>query len=115
MLQMLKDLMPSLDPRKVLIDFEKACISAVNVVFSNTVIKGCYFHLCKSISCKSLAALVFVPEIYVRLVFGALADTFPDDEKFNELLTYFFSTYIESAVGRDPQFPIRTWNHQESA
>jgi hypothetical protein len=28
---------------------------------------------------------------------------------------YIFSTYIEGAAGRDPQFPIRIWNHDEAA
>ena len=51
---------------------------------------------------KSLAALVFVPSNEVRVVFGVLADSFPYEDKFNEILTYFLSTYIEGAAGRDP-------------
>jgi hypothetical protein len=53
---------------------------------------------------KSLAALTFVPVHDVRSVFHELAATFQDEDSYNEVLTYFFSTYIEGAVGRDPQF-----------
>ena len=37
---------------------------------------------------KSLAALAFVPINEVKLVFGVLAHSFSDEEKFNEILTY---------------------------
>lgn len=136
MFEILKYLLPNLAPQKMLIDFEKACISAVNIAFPNAEVKGCYFHLCQSLirkvnsvglkvefesdievklKLKSLAALAFVPSNEVRAVFNVLADSFPDEDKFNEILTYFFSTYIEGAAGRDPQFPIRVWNHHEAA
>ena len=41
--------------------------------------------------------------------------TFPDEESYNDILTYFFSTYVEGAAGREPQFPISIWNHYEAA
>jgi hypothetical protein len=64
---------------------------------------------------KSLAALTFVPVHYVRSAFDKLAATFPDEDSYNEVLTYICSTYIEGAAGRDPQFPIRIWNHHDAA
>ncbi|GLV40892.1 hypothetical protein CBL_08466 [Carabus blaptoides fortunei] len=122
--------------QKVIVDFRKACMSAVRIVFPHAVVKGCYFHLNQSVirkidsvglkkmfetsvdakfQLKSLAALSFVPEHDVRKVFDILAATFPDEENYNEVLTYFFSTYIEGAAGRDPQFPIKIWNHYDAA
>jgi hypothetical protein len=64
---------------------------------------------------KSLAALTFVPVHDVRSVFDELVATFPGEDSYNEVLTYFFSTYIEGVAGRDPQFPISIWNHHEAA
>ena len=136
MFDIMKSLLPNLAPQKVLVDFEKACMNAVRIAFPNAEVKGCYFHLCQSLvrkvnsvglkaefqsdiemrlKLKSLAALTFVPVDDVRNVFAQLAATFPNAESYNEILTYFFSTYIEGAAGRDPQFPIRLWNHHDAA
>ena len=52
-----------------------------------------------------------MPNNEVRAAFGILAGSFPDEDKFNEILTYF-STCIEGATGRDPKIPITVWNHQ---
>ena len=136
MFEIMKGLLPNLSPRKILVDFEKACISASLIAFPNTEVKGCYFHLCQSLirkintaglkiefesdievklMLKSLPALAFVPMQEVRAVFDTLAATFPDEESYNDILTYFFSTYVEGAAGREPQFPISIWNHYEAA
>lgn len=135
MFEILKHLLPSLAPQNVFVDFEKACIGAVNIAFPKAEVKGCYFHLCQSLvrkvddvglrtdfdsdidvklRLKSLAALAFVPSSEVREVFDVLADSFPNEDRFNEILTYFFCTYIEGAARRNPQFPIRVWNHHEA-
>jgi hypothetical protein len=136
MFEIMKLLIPNLAPLKVLVDFEKACMNAVRIAFPHAEVKGCYFHLCQSlvrkinsvglkteyegnvnikITLKSLAALAFVPMEDVRRVFDLLAATFPDEARYNEVLTYFFSTYIEGAAGRDSQFPITVWNHHDAA
>ena len=136
MFEIMKLLVPNLVPQKVLVDFEKACMNAVRIAFPHAEVKGCYFHLCQSLirkisnvglktefetdiniklKLKYIAALTFVPVHDVRSVFDELAATFPDEDSYNEVLTYFFSTYIEGAAGRDPQFPIRIWNHHEAA
>ena len=36
-----------------------------------------------------------MPSNEVKSVFGVLSDSFPDEDKFNEILNYFFSMYIE--------------------
>ena len=51
----------------------------------------------------------------MRNVFQQLAASFPDEDSFNEVLTYLFSTYIEGPAGRDPKFPIPFWNHMNAA
>ncbi|GLV33463.1 hypothetical protein CBL_20200 [Carabus blaptoides fortunei] len=136
LLELNKDTIYGDAPQKVLVDFEKARMSAVRIVFPHAVVKGCYFHLNQSVirkinsvglkkmfetsvdaklKLKSLAALSFVPENDVRKVFDILAATFPDEENYNEVLTYFFLIYIEGAGGRDPQFPIKIWNYYDAA
>lgn len=136
MLTILKQLVPNIMPQKILLDFEKACMSAAQIAFTQAEVKGCYFHLCQSVirkinsvglklvyesdidmklKLKSLPALSFVPLPDVRTVFDQLAATFPDEDNYNEVLTYFFSTYIEGVAGRSPLFPITIWNHFEAA
>jgi len=136
MFDILKELVPDMMPQKILLDFEKACMSAAQIAFPQAEIKGCYFHLSQSIlrkinnvglkavyesdidiklRLKSLAALSFVPMADVKTVFDQLAATFPDEESYNEILTYFCSTYIEGVAGRSPLFPTRIWNHFEAA
>ena len=99
-----------MSPQKVLLDFEKACMNAARRYFSKAAVKGCYFHLCQSLirkinavglksdfesnintklMLKSLAVLSFVPLEDVRMTFDRLAATFPDEEKFNDVLKFF--------------------------
>lgn len=54
---------------------------------------------------KFLSVLTFVP-VDVLHVLTQLTATFPYAESYNEILTYFFSNYIEGAAGRDPQLLI---------
>ena len=51
----------------------------------------------------------------VKVVFGTLAQSFPDKESHNAVLSYFHCTYIEGAAGRTPMFPGKIWNHFDSA
>ena len=136
MFVILKILVPNMTPQKILLDFEKACMSAAQAAFPQAEIKGCYFHLSQSLirkinsvglkalyesdidiklKLKSLAALSFVPILDLKTVFDELAATFPDEDAYNQILAYFCSTYIEGVAGRSPLFPIRIWNHFEAA
>ena len=49
------------------------------------------------------------------MCFGTLAQLFPDKESYNAVLSYFHCTYIEGAAGRTPMFPVKIWNHFDSA
>ena len=82
MFEILKNLVPNLAPKRILLDFEKAAMNAAKIAFPQTDMRGCYFHLAQSITrkvssvglkttfennldmklkLKSLAALSFVP------------------------------------------------------
>ena len=119
-----------------MVDFDKANTNAALLAFPEAEIKGCYFHLCQSlvmkiqsvglksefecnmeciILLKSLAALRFVPADDVKVVFGTLAQSFPDKESYNAVPSYCYCTYIEGAAGRTPMFPVKILNHFDSA
>lgn len=132
----IKQLIPDFAPEKILLDFEKAAINAAQNAFSQSEVKGCYFHLTQNLirklnsvglksafendldvklKLKSLPALAFVPADDVKTIFLQLADTFPAEDAYDEVITYFYSTYIEGAAGRNPKFPITLWNHYSAA
>ena len=49
MLQEIKNLAPSFDPRNVMVDFERASMNAIKNLFPITTLHGCFFHLCQNI------------------------------------------------------------------
>jgi len=49
MFRILNHLLPNLSPQTILLDFEKACMSAAQIAFPGAEIKGCYFHLSQSL------------------------------------------------------------------
>ena len=138
MMDILKQLLPNLEPQEILLDFENAAQNAFKLAFPNAIVKGCQFHLSQAVLrkvgqlglknqfendvdfnllVKSLAALAFVPEDEVLDRFQELADAFPDEDSSQELLTYFEATYIR---GRDlggnrgratARYPPYMWNH----
>ncbi|EFA11974.1 hypothetical protein TcasGA2_TC001422 [Tribolium castaneum] len=104
-------------PQKILLDFEKACMNAARTAFPDLEIKGCYFHLRQNLirkinsvglkteyesdidvklRLKSLVALAFVPLQDVRKNFSLLAASFPNEDKFNAILTYFFQLILRA-------------------
>lgn len=140
MFAILCNLLPNWAPQTVVVDFEKACISAAQNNYPNVQVKCCYFHLSQSLlrkihsvglktvfddqsdaalpmrmKLKSLAALAFVPQGDVRALFEVLISRFPNERKYNDLTAYFSSTYITNHSGLDALFPIRLWNHYEAA
>lgn len=143
LLTVLKTLIPTASPRRILVDFESAAIHAFREAFPNTEITGCYFHLCQSVTrkvqesglksdyesdieirgfIKSLSALSHVPSDDVVSAFETLVETMPANEKVNDVVTYFEHTYIRGRrrQGRGDNyapaiFPINLWNQFESA
>ena len=52
-----------------------------------------------------LPSLSFVPIEDVESLFDLVAQNYPEDERFVELLSYFYSNYIMGPAKRKPQFP----------
>lgn len=77
---------------------KKDCISAFHTNFPNAEVKGCV-GLKSDIDIKLKLKLkyltVVVPINNVRQMLNNLAAKFPDDERYTEVSTYFFSTYID--------------------
>lgn len=46
-LSQLKIAEPRLEPKLIMLDFEKAAISAAETVFANADVSGCFFHFCQ--------------------------------------------------------------------
>lgn len=122
-MNLLKRMQPDLNPIDVILDFERASINAVNNVFKDAAVHGCFFHFCQniwrhvqavglqsqytedencSINIRKLMALALVPVNDVVKAFEALVESsfWEDDptDEFNKekqaLLNYFESTYI---------------------
>jgi hypothetical protein len=90
-------------------------MNAFEKAFPNAAISGCYFHLCQSVIRKvnecdlnpdyetddeirgfvrCLAALSHVPADDVIDAFEQLAETMPNNERVNDVVTYFEHTYV---------------------
>ena len=138
--QALIDLMPSLDPSTMLLDFEKATIKSFQRCFPNCLITLCLFHMSKNVYYKvvetgnkqryhdeedfnlkirCLPALAFLPSEDVDDAFNVLSE---DDAIPDEILTYFKGTYIGDFRGRgqnrrrvQPMFPLELWNTRDRA
>jgi len=45
MFEILKSLKPNLNPKSIMIDYERAALNAMEMKFCDTEIKGCFFHM----------------------------------------------------------------------
>ncbi|CAF1116793.1 unnamed protein product [Brachionus calyciflorus] len=128
-----------IEPLTVSCDFELAIINAIETVFSETDILGCFFHLKKSIwrqiqsnglasdyndmtkvdnnirlYAKMIACLAFVPCDFVITAFGLIKQKSPN--KMKDLISYFEEYYIgkpgrgKNPTRKQPRFDIKLWN-----
>ena len=124
-------------PTSVLIDFEKAALIAFEVVFPNSTLSGCFFHLSSnvwkkvqnvglqqryqnddefSIHVRMLMSLAFVPVTEVENAFGDLSDKIQNqyNNDMDDLLNYFEDTYIgrlhRNGRRGAPIFAFEIWN-----
>ena len=143
LVEAVKSLIPGASPNRILLDFESAAMGAFRDGFGDSIITGCYFHLCQSIIRKvndvglkveyegdsvmngfirCLPAISHVPEEHVTEAFDLLIEDMPTDDRVNELVTYFEHTYIRGRrrPGRGENygqaiFPVPLWNQYNSA
>lgn len=125
----------TLTPSSILSDFEQAAHRAIEEVFPNAEVVGCFFHLSQNLwrqiqktpglvaqykerdeirkHCKFLLALAFVPAKDVPFVFEILKEEgFP--EEMNTIVNYWESTYVGTRTeGILPVFQISIWNMYE--
>ncbi|XP_042221586.1 uncharacterized protein LOC121866058 [Homarus americanus] len=112
---------PMLNPKTFLIDYEQATRSAIEEVFPNATVKGCFYHLSQNIYRKvnlrdykeniklkiqMLPVLAFIPQGEVVY----LVETMPPEA---DPVMYFEDTYIgrqRRHNRRAPRFPVSTWN-----
>lgn len=143
MLDAVKLLVPKANPRKVLVDFERAAMNAFEAAFPAATVTGCYFHLTQSVIRKvneigmkvdyqnddalrtfvrCLPALAFVPINDVVEAFDLLAENMVQHDKMNELLSFFEHTYVRGRRLRGrgetygpPLFDITLWNQHAAS
>ena len=124
---------PRLNPRSFLIDYEQAARSAIEEVFPQVSLKGCFYHLSQSIyrkvqeeglqvpyqsddhlalKIRMLAGLAFVPMHRVVDDFETLLQDFPSQA--TPIADYFEDTYIgrptQGQNRRAPRYAISMWN-----
>ncbi|XP_057335060.1 uncharacterized protein LOC130673861 [Microplitis mediator] len=138
-LTLLKNRMPNLNPRCIMIDFEKAFINAFKLVFPQSEVRGCLFHYNQvvwrklqslgmqgsynsdvrfALNIRMLLALAFVPIHDVGNAFSKLVESqfFVDNEvELRRLLDYFERSWVGvlSRSGKKrlkPQYEISLWN-----
>lgn len=132
LLQQLLTINPMLNPQSFLIDYEQAARSAIEEVFPNVTVKGCFFHLSQNIyrkvqseglqgkyqtdvnfalKIRMLPALAFIPSDEVVDAFETLQNTMPPEA--DPITDYFEDTYIGRTRRRNrraPRFPVSMWN-----
>ena len=118
-------------------------MSAFRQNYPNALVSGCYFHLCQAvlrkvnevglkvayetdddvrIAIRCLAALSHVPIADVSASFDLLADSMPQTDHMDELVTYFEHTFVRGRRLRGradnyapPLFAAASWNQMEAA
>lgn len=143
MFNALKFLEPRLEPETITFDFERTAVSAARLSFPSISIKGCHFHMSRSIwrlvkqiglsekyindaefatHIRCLSALAYVPVDFVVHYYESLMATRffvenKNDVSFADFINYFESTWIGTKTRRKyrkpPFFPIDEWNCYE--
>lgn len=108
--QKLLELKPTLNPRSILSDYEKAIQNAVAQVFNNIEIFGCLFHLGQSLwrnvqelnlteryvhddNVRVHIKMLLAPVGDVVRLFEEIVEDYPDE--INPIIDYWEDTYIE--------------------
>jgi len=138
MFEILKSLKSNLNPKSIMIDYERAALNAIETEFCETEVKGCFFHMSQciwrhvqelglqttyrndpefSLRIRMLPALAFIPEADVIKCYNALLVTnyYTDNEDLlAPLLDYFENTWVGKLDRRGkrkpPKYSITLWN-----
>lgn len=127
----------NLKPTSVMIDFEMAVINSLEIVFPESEVKGCFFHLSQNIyrkiqenglqqryqedsnfalKLRMIPALAFVPTDDVVGAFEQLSEILPPESR--AVADYFEDAYIgrpQRRGRRQPIFAIEMWNMHNRA
>ena len=119
-------------PVTLLMDFERAAYNAASLVFPDTVIKGCFFHLCQNvyrqvqsnglqavyganteiaIQARMIPSLAFVDPGNAEEALDLLSDQLPDE--LQPIMDYFECIYFGRRTRhgrRSPSFPLAFWS-----
>lgn len=101
----IKSRFPTWRPSQMLIDYEKSAINAIRKKFPNTILKGCYYHFCRSIFKKAknlgiksrvqrrhvarCAGLARLPLRYITSGYQYIMKKSPKTEPVQKFNTYF--------------------------
>ena len=136
----LKALGPTLSPRTIMTDFERAAINAFRAVFPDSDQQGCFFHFSQclfrsiqsnglqqlyendagfALKMRMIAAIAFVPVADVVISFEHLIDNTDFPEEVHSVLDYFEDTWIgrpnRRLIRRPPRFDHVMWNCFDAA
>ena len=142
MLYAVKILVPTANPRKILVDFERAAITAFEAASPMATVNSILFSSDESVirkvneigmkvdyqtnealrTCvRCLPALAFVPPDDVSEAFDLLVESLVEHEQMNELLSFFEHTYVRGRwrwgrwdVYGPALFNIKLWNEHEA-
>lgn len=132
---------PNLNPRKLMMDFEKSIINAATEHFPNAQLTCCFFHLGQSVyraiqseglqraynnpenrevkvTTHMLLALAYVPVDDVTATFRLLKREMSDE--MEPIFEYFATTYVVGKPARGkrraipPRYPPQIWNQYTS-
>ena len=131
-LQKLKEADATLNPDTVTTDYEVATINALQDVFPDTHVHGCFYHLSQcvyrrvqanglqqsytrdnelSLQIRMIPALAFVPVADVPATFELIQEDLPGE--LQPIFDYFEDTFIGRARRhgkREPRFQHSMWN-----
>lgn len=138
MLEALKNLRPSLNPKSIMTDFERAAKNAFRKVFPNAEQAGCFFHFGQclwrklqgssnlqqqyksdpdfQLKIKMFSALAFVPPPDVQDTFDIIVNDpfYSSSQSIEEFVDYFEDTWIgrrrRGGRRRVPMFETNEWN-----
>ncbi|CAF1541239.1 unnamed protein product [Adineta ricciae] len=132
MLDEIRQMVPAWQPRKVMMDFEKATQNVFERTFPGIELSGCYFHFCQNVlrflqnhgfkqnyetdvmfadSIHKILALAFLDPTNVIDGFELLCSKL--DNVYQPILDYIEDNYIGRIRGRtrrQPSYPVAFWN-----